>query len=86
MRAAAVGAAGEPPRVAYAVGRAVGTAVVRNRVRRRMRAAVHEHREWLRPGWGYLARAGADAATASYRETSTAIGAALHAFAHEGEQ
>jgi ribonuclease P protein component len=29
-----------PPRVAYSVGRAVGGAVVRNRVRRRLRAAV----------------------------------------------
>ena len=29
-----------PPRVAYSVGRSVGTAVVRNRVRRRLRAAV----------------------------------------------
>jgi ribonuclease P protein component len=29
-----------PPRVAYSVGRAVGNAVVRNQVRRRLRAAV----------------------------------------------
>lgn len=36
--------AGEAPRarVAYAVGRHVGTAVVRNRVRRRLRAAVDQ--------------------------------------------
>ena len=31
-----------PPRVAYAVGRANGGAVVRNRVRRRLRAAIHD--------------------------------------------
>ncbi|HEV2809869.1 MAG TPA: ribonuclease P protein component [Acidimicrobiales bacterium] len=31
-----------PPRVAYAVGRQVGSAVVRNRVRRRLRAAAAE--------------------------------------------
>jgi ribonuclease P protein component len=29
-----------PPRVAYSVGRSVGTAVVRNRVRRRLRGVV----------------------------------------------
>ena len=34
------GVAGQPPTVAYAVGRPVGTAVVRNRVRRRLRAQV----------------------------------------------
>ncbi|CAN5206934.1 hypothetical protein BH24ACT1_BH24ACT1_04090 [soil metagenome] len=31
-----------PPRVAYAVGRQVGSAVVRNRVRRRLRVAAAE--------------------------------------------
>ena len=31
-----------PPRVAFAVGKATGGAVVRNRVRRRLRAALHE--------------------------------------------
>jgi ribonuclease P protein component len=32
--------ADQPPTVAYAISRAVGTAVVRNRVRRRLRALV----------------------------------------------
>ena len=32
----------EPPRVAYTIGRRVGSAVVRNRVRRRLRALVRE--------------------------------------------
>lgn len=31
---------GGPPRVAYAIGRAHGTAVTRNRARRRLRAAL----------------------------------------------
>ena len=44
----------EPPRVAYAVGRRVGSAVVRNRVRRRLRAAVAEHGADLAPGGAYL--------------------------------
>lgn len=53
-----------PPRVAYAVGRAVGPAVVRNRVRRRLRALVAEEaRRGLPPGW-YLFGARTEAATA----------------------
>jgi len=35
-----VGAPGEVPRVAYAINRKVGGAVVRNRLRRRLRAIV----------------------------------------------
>jgi ribonuclease P protein component len=49
-----IGRAGEPPRVAYAVGRRVGPAVARNRARRRLRAAVAEHRADLAPGGVYL--------------------------------
>lgn len=33
---------GTPPRVAFAVGRRAGGAVVRNRIRRRLRAAMRE--------------------------------------------
>jgi len=33
---------GQPPRVGYAIGRHVGSAVVRNRVRRRLQAGVAE--------------------------------------------
>jgi len=39
-----------PPRVAYAVGRRVGSAVARNRVRRQLRAAVAELAPDLHPG------------------------------------
>ncbi len=57
-------------RVAYAVGRPVGSAVVRNRVRRRLRAVV---REIDRSGAGlatgaYLIAARPEAADRSYRE------------------
>src|SRR5579884_1302647 len=34
------GVDGEPPRVAYAIGRKVGNAVTRNRIRRQLRAIV----------------------------------------------
>ena len=42
--------AGDPPRVAYAIGRAAGSAVVRNRLRRRLRAAVRDLGDELGPG------------------------------------
>jgi ribonuclease P protein component len=56
------GSAGQP-RVAYAVGRHVGPAVVRNRARRRLRAAVSGYADELRPGTAYLF--GAEAAVVS---------------------
>jgi ribonuclease P protein component len=40
----------EPPRVAYAIGRKVGNAVERNRIRRQLRTIVHELASQLRPG------------------------------------
>ena len=47
-----------PPRVAYAVSRRVGNAVVRNRVRRRLRAATQAAHRALVPGSAYLVTAG----------------------------
>jgi len=44
----------DPPKVAYAIGRRFGTAVERNRARRRLRAAVAVHAAELRPGGVYL--------------------------------
>lgn len=42
-----------PPRVAFAIGRAAGTAVARNRLRRRLRALLAESARTgrLMPGW-----------------------------------
>lgn len=56
-------AAGEPPRVALAVTRSTGGAVARNRVRRRLRAAMAElaRRDAL-PGGTYLVGGGAELA------------------------
>jgi len=57
----------DPPRVAFAVGKTVGSAVERNRVRRRLRAAVSElHRGPDGPltSGAYLVRATAASATA----------------------
>jgi ribonuclease P protein component len=79
VTAADLGRRDEPPRVAFAVGRRVGGAVVRNRVRRRLRAATREHRALLRPGCAYLVRAGASASSATYAELSDALCTALRA-------
>jgi ribonuclease P protein component len=66
-----------PPRVAYAVPRSVGNAVVRNRVRRRLRAAVHAHAAELREGHAYLIGASTRAADASYSELHATVGVLL---------
>lgn len=41
-------------RVGYTVSRRVGNAVIRNRVRRRLREIVRLHQEELVPGWDYV--------------------------------
>ena len=74
---ALVGPTTEPPRVAYAVGRPVGGAVVRNRVRRRLRAATRAHVETLDPGHAYLVHARTGAADRSYADLAAALGSAL---------
>lgn len=38
-------------RIGFAVGRAAGNAVIRNRLRRRVREAVRLHKSQLQPGW-----------------------------------
>jgi ribonuclease P protein component len=61
-----------PPRVAYALGRSVGSAPVRNRLRRRLRAAIHERAALLAPG-SYLVGAGPGAVTMSPDELRGAV-------------
>jgi ribonuclease P protein component len=56
-----------PPQVAYAVGRAVGTAVTRNRLRRRLRSLLVQQYPHL-PGGLYLIGATPDAARQSFDE------------------
>ena len=68
----------EPPRVAYAIGRRAGGAVVRNRIRRRLRAIVREVAAQLRPG-AYLVGASAGAASLSYRDLRATVCQALRA-------
>lgn len=54
------------PRVAFALSRHRGTAVERNRVRRRLRAIFREHAIHLAPG-RYLVGARAAASAVTYR-------------------
>jgi len=63
-------------RVAYSVGRAVGTAVTRNRVRRRLRALVAERAARLDPGL-HLVGAGPSAGSASFTELGADLDALL---------
>lgn len=77
VRVAEVGAAPEPPRVAFSVGRVVGDAVARNRVRRRLRAALQEHAAQLEPGSAYLVRARPGAERSSYAELASTLRAIL---------
>ena len=77
MRRVAVGDG--PPRVAYAVGRPVGNAVERNRVRRRLREAVRSHSALLRPASAYLVGAGPEALDMSWDDLCEAVSRALAA-------
>jgi ribonuclease P protein component len=66
-----------PPAVAYAVGRRTGNAVIRNRLRRRLRAAIHQHGDLLRPDTAYLVGADPSAITMSFSTLSQSLARAL---------
>ncbi len=42
------------PRIGFTVPRALGNAVVRNRIKRRVREAVRFHLDWLKPQWSIV--------------------------------
>jgi ribonuclease P protein component len=71
--------AAEGVRVGFAVNRAVGGSVVRNRVKRRLREAVRPQLELLmqRGSWDIVVRATPQAATASLDELSADVAAAM---------
>ena len=63
------------PHVAFAIGRPVGNAVTRNRLRRRLRALVTE-RSWA-PGW-YLLGARPDASELTFDQLGSAVDRLTH--------
>ncbi|MGZ4756637.1 MAG: ribonuclease P protein component [Acidimicrobiia bacterium] len=67
----------QPPSVAYAVPRAVGGAVERNRLRRRLRATVRELESELVPGGRYLLSAGPGAMKTTPTELREAVRSVL---------
>jgi ribonuclease P protein component len=67
----------EPPLVGLVVSRAVGGAVDRNRVKRRLRAAIAPHVPALPPGARVVLRARPSAAVASYDELTGDLARAL---------
>jgi ribonuclease P protein component len=66
----------EPPKVAYSIGRRVGSAVVRNRVRRRLRVLIRESANVLAPG-AYLIGAGPGAASLDLESLRSCLNEAL---------
>jgi ribonuclease P protein component len=72
------GSAGVPPQLACAVSRKVGGAVVRNRVRRRLRALFADRSVAL-PSGAYLAIAGPDTPGLTYRDLGKHLDGALSA-------
>jgi ribonuclease P protein component len=67
----------QPPRVAFAIGKRVGGAVIRNRVRRRLREAVLHQSCRLRPGGAYLIGASPAAAAAKFGELEASLAGLL---------
>ena len=68
----------EPPRVAFAIGRRVGPAVVRNRLRRQLRSCVREAASSLPPG-AYLIGVAPDAIHLSFEDLRMTLHRALDA-------
>lgn len=62
----------ERPRVAFALNRFSGTAVERNRARRRLRAVLGEHANRLTPG-RYLVGARGSISQVTYRRAETQL-------------
>jgi ribonuclease P protein component len=70
--------AGLPPRVGFVVSKAVGNAVVRNRTKRRLRAAIASQLTGIPAGVDVVVRAQPAAANATFVELSDALNPLLH--------
>ena len=74
---AAATVVGTPTRVGFVVSRSVGAAVVRNRVRRRLRHLAADQIDRLPPGSRVVVRALPGSAAATYDQLGTALRSAL---------
>jgi ribonuclease P protein component len=73
-----------PPRVAFAIGRAAGGAVVRNRIRRRLRAALRDVQgRGALPAGTYLLGGSTELARVPWDTLLTDLGAAVAAATHQ---
>ena len=71
------------PRVGFVVSRAVGAAVVRNRVRRRLRHLVADQLDLIPPGSRVVVRALPGSAVATYDQLGAALRSALGRALHQ---
>ena len=62
-----------PPRVGFVVSKAIGSAVVRNRTKRRLRASIETRLHGIPAGVDVVVRANPAAAQASYAELDVAL-------------
>ncbi len=69
----------QPPRIGFVVGRAVGPAVTRNRVRRRLRHLARGYLHRLPEGSLLVLRANPPAATASHAELAAELDTVIRA-------
>ena len=65
------------PRLGLAVGKTIGIAVVRNRVKRRLRELFRHHKALVPGGYDLFVRAGQASAAASYAALEVAWGEAM---------
>ncbi len=74
------------PHVGYAIGRQIGGAVERNRLRRRLRAIMSTHDMDLSPGW-YLFGVSVAARTYGYAQLEASMGRLIRAIqAHSAQK
>jgi ribonuclease P protein component len=75
----------DQPAVGYAIGKKSGGSVVRNRIRRRLRAAVASANMPLTSGF-YLISADATAATLPFSDLTNAVRSAFASLSNEAQR